>query len=218
MSDTHTEKKLAGGRVAFLGSFPQIELLPGLDLPEIAFAGRSNVGKSSAINRLLGTKKAARVSSTPGRTQAINLFRVEERLVFADLPGYGFAKVPEAMKHAWKALVEGYLGGRRQLRLVVVLVDSRHSVQSLDAELLWGLRQARLPVLVLATKADKLSRNKRASQIAGLRRELRLKSDEILPFSSTEGFGVPETWARLNAAALSPQLPPPEAPTHEARW
>lgn len=201
-----SKNELAGGRVRFLGSFPSAELLPRPTLPEIAFAGRSNVGKSSAINRLLGTR-AARISRTPGRTQAINLFEVEGRLLFADLPGYGFAKVPEAMRAQWKELIEGYLGDRPTLRRVVVLVDGRLPPQALDAELLWGLRQAGLPFLVLATKVDKLTRNQAASALARLRRDFGLGEGQLIPFSSLSGQGVDLAWAALNAAAAGPAVP-----------
>jgi len=194
-------KTFAGGRIGFLGSFPEPHLVPATPFPEIAFAGRSNVGKSSAINRLLNVKKAARVSNTPGRTQAINLFVVDGRVVFADLPGYGFAKVPVEVKNRWKGLVEGYLGGREALKLVVVLVDARHDVQRLDAELIWGLRQADLPLLVLATKSDKLKRSQRARHWATLRRGFALKPHELIGFSSSDGMGVDEAWKRFDTAA-----------------
>lgn len=206
MTPAHTtpvdvKKSLAGGRVGFLGSFPEAALLPVPGLPEIAFAGRSNVGKSSAINRLLQVKKAARVSGTPGRTQSINLFLVERRLVFADLPGYGFAKVPHEVKRQWKGLIEGYLGGREALRLVVVLVDARHDVQTSDAELIWGLRQARIPIRVLATKSDKLKRSQRQKHWAALRRGFKLKGEELIGFSSADGLGFDAAWSSFNAAA-----------------
>ena len=201
MTPVDVKKSLAGGRVGFLGSFPDPALLPRTDLPEIAFAGRSNVGKSSAINRLLNTKKAARVSGTPGRTQAVNLFLIEKRLVFADLPGYGFARVPQEVKRQWKGLVEGYLGGREALRLVVVLVDARHPVQNSDAELIWGLRQARLPIRVLATKSDKLKRSQRQKHWAVLRKGFKLKGEELIGFSSHDGLGVEAAWQAFEAAA-----------------
>lgn len=220
MSTTPRTRALAGGRILFMGSFPTVRRMPTADLPEVAFAGRSNVGKSSAINTLLNTRKAARVSGTPGRTQAINLFRIEERINFADLPGYGFAKVPQEVKAQWKGLIEGYLGGRKTLGLVVVLVDIRHAVSPLDAELIWGLRQARLPILVLATKADKLKRNPRQRQAAMLRRELRLKGGQLIPFSSLDGTGFDEAWAVLNRVAKGkdpfPPLPKPPAAATES--
>lgn len=199
-------KTYGGGRVGLLGSFPKLSSMPRTTFPEIAFAGRSNVGKSTAINTLLGTKKVARVSGTPGRTQLINLFTIEERMIFADLPGYGFAKVPERVKVTWKAMIEGYLGGREHLKLVVVLVDSRHGPQTLDAEMIWGLRQASLPVLVLATKVDKLKRSKRAAALKSLREPLGLTTKSLIPFSSLEGLGTKETWKVLNDVAAGREL------------
>ena len=193
-----TRKPIAGDRLVFLGSFPDTVPVPGL--PEIAFAGRSNVGKSSAINKLLGTNKAARVSSTPGRTQAVNLFEVEKRLVLADLPGYGFAKVPPEVQARWKDLVEGYLVGRAPLKLAVVLLDPRRKPQDMDATLIWGLREARIPLLVLATKVDKLKRSKAAHQLKLLRKAYGLAVEECLAFSSLDGTGVEETWRIINAA------------------
>ncbi len=195
---TTVRKPIAGDRLVFLGSFPQT--VPVVGLPEVAFAGRSNVGKSSAINRLLGTPKAARVSSTPGRTQAVNLFEVEKRLVLADLPGYGFAKVPPEIQARWKDLVEGYLVSREPLKLAVVLLDPRRKPQDMDATLIWGLREARIPLLVLATKVDKLKRSKAAHQLRQLRQAYGLKAHECVAFSSLDGTGVDQTWSIINAA------------------
>lgn len=174
---------------------------PQLGLPELAFAGRSNVGKSSAINRLLNSNKAARVSKTPGRTQAINLFEVEERCVFADLPGYGFAKVPQEVKKKWHGMIEGYLSQRDVLKLVVVLVDIRRKPQELDANMIWWVRQARIPLLVVATKMDKVSRNQAASSVATIRKAFALKKSECVSFSALSGVGVDEIWEVLNKAA-----------------
>jgi GTP-binding protein len=190
--DATKRKQIAGGRVVFLGSFPG--KVPASSLPEIAFAGRSNVGKSSSINRLLNVGKAARVSRTPGRTQAINLFEVEGRMLLADLPGYGFAKVPVAVAQAWKPMIENYLSHRENLRLVVLLLDPRRDPQEMDAELIWGLRQARIPLLVLATKIDKFKRQKAKKAVADLRRAYGLKAAECIPFSSLNGTGVEATW------------------------
>ena len=182
---TINRKLLAGERLAFLGSF--LDEIPELGLPEVAFAGRSNVGKSSAINRILNSQKAARVSKTPGRTQAINLFEVEKRCVFADLPGYGFAKVPQEVKQHWHSLIEGYLSNRESLRLVVVLVDIRRKPQELDADMIWWVRQSRTPLLVLATKMDKLSRNQAFSALAKIRKAFSLKAEECVAFSALDG-------------------------------
>ncbi len=182
--------------VEFLGSFPK--RLPAPELPEVAIAGRSNVGKSSAINTILVRKRAARVSKTPGRTQAINLFRVDDRFTLADLPGYGFARVPEAVQHQWKALVEGYLGSRETLRLVLCLVDARHGPQKNDLALLSGLRAAGLPYRVVATKVDKLTRNKRKGTLNKLARGL--GEDKLVPFSSLSKEGIDRVWDLIDAA------------------
>jgi len=190
--------ELAGGRVRFLGTFPTE--VPVVGLPEVAVAGRSNVGKSSCLNRLVGVRQAARVSSTPGRTQAINLFQVQERYVLADLPGYGFAKVPEAVQAGWKGLVEGYLASERDLRLVLMLIDPRRDAGGMDADLLWSLREARLPVLVVATKLDKLKRLKGRSALLRLAREYHLAPHELLGFSSLKGTGLEQLHKAIDKA------------------
>lgn len=189
-------------RVVFLGSFPQRP--PPSRLPEVAFYGRSNVGKSSALNALTGNRKAARVSKTPGRTQALNLFEVDDRVTFVDLPGYGYAEVPEAVQESWRAAIERYLVEREQLRLVVLLVDARHEAQRLDIALLRSLREAGRPVLVVATKIDKLNRSQRARHLAALARGLEVDRQALLPFSSETNLGVAEVWSRLEAA-IRPQ-------------
>jgi GTP-binding protein len=181
--------------VRFLGSFPGA--LPPSRLPEIAFVGRSNVGKSSAINRLLGRKAAARVSATPGRTQAINLFDLDGRLLFADLPGYGYAKVSATQRDSWKHMIARYLDGRDTLRLVVALVDSRHPAQPLDLALLTSLQAHARPALVVATKVDKLTRNERLKQLPALTAGL---STTLLPFSAETGEGTDEVWDAIEAA------------------
>jgi len=191
------------GPVTFLGSFPGYP--PVFDLPEVAFAGRSNVGKSSAINTLLGQRAIARVSRTPGRTQLINLFRIGERLVLTDLPGYGYAKVPDAVMEQWKPMIEGYLGGRAALRLIIVLVDGSIPAQEIDGMLLDGLRDAGLPVLVVATKMDRLSKHQRKPALLAMRLAHGLEEDEILPFSSEKKEGVEPLWARIDAAVAAPK-------------
>ncbi len=185
-------------RTTFVGSFPDV--LPQLGLPEVAFAGRSNVGKSSCLNKLLNRKGAARVSSRPGRTQAINLFRIGESGVFADLPGYGYAKVPAHVQDAWKGMIEGYLSSREALRLVVILVDARREPQEMDGMLLYALVESGIPGLVVATKVDKLKRNERARRLAALRREFRLPAEQPLPFSSVTGEGRDALWSRIERA------------------
>ena len=186
------------GNIEFLGSFH--EHPPLLELPEVAFVGRSNVGKSSALNRLMGRKAAARVSSRPGRTQAINLFRIGSACVFADLPGYGYAKVPEAVQDAWRGTIEAYLRGRDRLRLVVLLVDARREPQELDGQLLYALTTMRIPSCVVATKVDKLKKRERRDQLDAIRKEFRLADNQPVPFSAVSGEGKDMVWKRIEAA------------------
>jgi GTP-binding protein len=195
-------------QLQFVGSFH--EELPELGLPEVAFAGRSNVGKSSALNRLLGRKSVARTSSRPGRTQAINLFQLGESGVFADLPGYGYAKVPQHVQDKWKRTIESYLTTRKELRMVVVLVDARRDPTALDGQLLFALDGANIPALIVATKVDKLTRNERFKKLAAIRREFGLAKDQPVGFSAVTGEGIDEVWARLDAAAASARLEEPE--------
>lgn len=183
------------GKVDFLGSFPSDPPEHGLD--EVAFVGRSNVGKSSALNTLLARKRAARVSSRPGRTQAINLFQVGNSCVFADLPGYGFARVPEAVQEAWRESIEAYFSERSCLRLVVVLVDARREPQELDGQLLFALTTYRIPALVVATKVDKLSRRERGASLSRIREEFRLEEGEPVAFSAVSGEGRDTIWDRI---------------------
>ena len=196
-------------QVRFLGSFG--EQLPEPGFPEVAFAGRSNVGKSSAINALLNRKSAARVSRTPGRTQHINLFDVDSEICFADLPGYGFAKVPEEVQLKWKASIEKYLGEREALCLVVVLVDSRRKAQELDRALIEGLHEAELPTIVVATKIDKLSKSKQKPQIRQLAAGLGIPRSDLLVFSSTKHMGIGAVWKRIRKACAQ-WKPSPSTP------
>lgn len=188
----------AVGQIEFVGSFTGD--LPDLGLPEVAFAGRSNVGKSSALNRLTNRKALARVSRTPGRTQAINLFRIGDAVVFADLPGYGYARVPDAVRDAWKPLVEAYLSGRDALRLVVVLVDVRRDAQETDGQLVYALVESRIPFVVVATKADKLSKQQLRKRLGALRSELRLPEGQPIAFSAETGQGRDAVWDAIEAA------------------
>ena len=158
----------ATGQAVFVAGAARLDRLPPPRQPEVALAGRSNVGKSSLLNRLVGRRALARVSKTPGRTQQINFFAVDQRLLLVDLPGYGFARVPLAVKAAWQQLVEGYLRGDRPLRGVLVLVDVRRGLQPEDAQLLDFLAGLGLPACVVATKVDKLSRSERRGALARL--------------------------------------------------
>ncbi len=165
------------------------------DLPEISFLGRSNVGKSSLLNSLLGRKKLARTSNTPGRTQSINFFLVNERFFFVDLPGYGYAKVPKKMRADWGKLAEDYLANRDQLVLSIQLVDSRHNPTKLDQDLYQWLTFHRKPNLVVATKSDKLSNNKLEKSLANIRRVM--PESDIFAFSSVTGKGKDAIWNEL---------------------
>jgi GTP-binding protein len=183
------------GQVDFLGSFPRNP--PPAELPEVAFVGRSNVGKSSAINALLGRKHVARVSGTPGRTQAINLFRVGGSICFADLPGYGFAKVPPKVRQAWKRLIAGYLYNREGLCLVVQLVDARHEAQKADIEMVDLLQDADVPFIVVATKVDRVKRSKVDGQFKKIANGLGIPQKQLIAFSATDKIGVDVVWSVL---------------------
>lgn len=142
----------------FITSAVSVETLPDPALPEIAFAGRSNVGKSTLLNTLVNRKNLARVSNTPGRTQQINFFNLTDRLMLVDLPGYGYAKVPKAVAASWGQLIRDYLRGRVPLRRVYVLIDSRHGMKTTDHGILDLLDKAAVSVQVVLTKADKISK------------------------------------------------------------
>ncbi len=163
-------------------------------LAEVAFVGRSNVGKSSLLNRLVGRKGLARISSSPGRTRAINYFLINERFYFVDLPGYGYAKVSKSERRSWTALMEKYL--RRQTGgLVFQLVDGKVGATPLDVQAAEYLDSLGVEPAVVATKVDKVSRGRRQMALAGIRRELGLNTDtEVIPFSAVTGEGAREIW------------------------
>ena len=162
---------------------------PEAGLPEIAFAGRSNVGKSSLLNRLVHRKKFARVSNTPGRTREINFFKVNDRFVLVDLPGYGYARISKERRAEWKPLIESYLRGSQELRGIVQLLDVRHEPTADDRRMLDFLGELGIPAVVVLTKIDKLAPPQRASRIAELASELSLDDDQLIPFSAVTGDG-----------------------------
>ncbi len=192
-------KRLFPARATFVGAFSGP--VPQSPLPEVVFAGRSNVGKSSAINVIVG-QAIARTSSTPGRTQSINVFDLGA-LRLVDLPGYGYAKVGKSMREDWKRLIGAYLSDRPQLKLVVALIDARRDPQDLDKVLLEQLGRLGHPVLGLATKVDDLPKAKRESTVAALAAAHGLPSDAVIPFSATENIGVEEAREAI-AWSLSP--------------
>jgi len=176
---------------------------PGEDWPEIAFVGRSNVGKSSLINCLVQRKKLAHTSNTPGRTQLINFFLVNNRYMFVDLPGYGYAKVPEAIKKKWGPMIESYLQIRRSLKLVVMILDIRRDPSGDDLSLIQWLSHYEIPVFYVLTKADKLSKSNRINRQLSIRESLGLPpSDKPLLFSAKSGEGA-ETLRREIQKTLS---------------
>ncbi|HXV64209.1 MAG TPA: ribosome biogenesis GTP-binding protein YihA/YsxC [Vicinamibacteria bacterium] len=168
---------------------------PEDDLPEVAAVGRSNVGKSSLLNRLVGLRKLAFVSKTPGRTQVVNFFRVSERLMLVDLPGYGFARAPVAVRRKWERLITSYLFERKKERLVLLLVDLRRDPLASDLGMRDRIEQAGLDYVVVATKADKLGRSRRRDQLAKLTGAFGAAGAiPVIPFSAVTSEGRKELW------------------------
>ena len=178
--------------VAFERSFGVSTQLPPSTCPEVSFAGRSNVGKSSLLNKLFNRKELAKVSQRPGKTSTINFFLCDG-VRFVDLPGYGYAQVAKSEKERWSELIEGYFNQDRDFALVVTLVDIRHEASSLDEAMVEFLNEAQLPFAVALTKADKLSRQQQLKQRAALRRQLRLAEETPVVVTSAEkGTGIDE--------------------------
>lgn len=178
------------------------EQYPPGSQPEIALAGRSNVGKSSLINCLLNRRQLARTSSRPGKTQTLNFYHVNEQFYFVDLPGYGFARVPASVKAQWGKMMERYLAKRENLQLVLHLVDIRHAPSREDVTMHQWLEHYRLPYGVVATKADKISRGQWAKHLRVIRETLSLAPHTpLFPFSAETGYGKDELW-RLIASAI----------------
>ena len=196
-------RKLFAGPVAFLKSAPGLQFLPPDNVPEVAFAGRSNVGKSSLLNALTNRNALARTSNTPGRTQELNFFDVGEplRMRLVDMPGYGFAEAPKDVVRKWRHLVNDYLRGRQKLKRALVLIDSRHGIKPVDLEIMEMLDKAAVSYRLVLTKADKI----KASELAAVRvateaeaRKHPAAHPEIIATSSEKGGGIPE----LRAAVL----------------
>ena len=175
--------------VRFLTSVFSLQQLPPPEYPEIAFAGRSNVGKSSLINRLVQRKNLVKTSARPGKTQSLNFFSVDDSLYLVDLPGYGYAKVPKKMKDAWQRLITGYLETRESLKCVIVIIDLRHALKVIDRQLVDWLRSSGVPYLPVYTKIDKLSANGRQKNAAALDAGLGVSKDQRVLFSAKTGEG-----------------------------
>ena len=176
---------------------------PG-DLPEVAFSGRSNVGKSSLLNKLVRRKAFARVSKTPGRTREINFFSVNQAFVLVDLPGYGFARVSKERKSEWGGLIEGYLRENPRLRGVVQLLDARHEPTDDDLSMFSLLGDIGVPTLVVMTKIDKLSAKERSAQLTALARRCGVDEDQVIPCSAVTGEGRDDLAASLAALLAAP--------------
>ena len=178
--------------------------LPENELPEVAFAGKSNVGKSSLINGLMNRKSYARTSQQPGKTQTINFYRINDEVYFVDLPGYGYAKVSESVKVKWGKMIEGYLHTSAQLRLVFLLIDIRHDPSANDMNMYqWIVDQGFNPVII-ATKADKLKRSQLAKHVSQIKKVLNVvEGTPIIPFSAVTKQGRDEIWSLIEQFALN---------------
>ena len=201
-------RKLFAGPIDFLKSAPKLEHLPSPTVPEIAFAGRSNVGKSSLINAVTNRSKLARASNTPGRTQELNYFDVGRPLVFrlVDMPGYGFAEAPKDMVKRWRFLINDYLRGRQVLKRALVLVDSRHGLKDVDRDIMKMLDDAAVSYHLVLTKADKVKPTDLARTIDSIRAEAAKHPAAhplILPTSSETGDGIAELRTAMLEAVFS---------------
>ena len=190
MAEAQKRDPLIVRSLEFLGGMASpLGWRPETALPEVAFAGRSNVGKSSLINTLLRRSKAARVSNTPGRTREINFFKVNDQFVLVDLPGYGYARVSKDRKAEWKPMIEGYLRSSTNLKGIVQLLDIRHDPTKDDLQMFDFLAQTSVPTMVVMTKTDKLSKAQARTRITAITASLGLEDDQVIPFSSETGEG-----------------------------
>ena len=202
--DRERANRLFSGRVEFLKSAPSLQFLPDPDAPEIAFWGRSNVGKSSLINAVTGRRSIARASVTPGRTQELNFLEVGDPTLFriVDMPGYGYAKAPPKVVEQWKRLVRDFLRGRVVLKRAMILIDSRHGVKPVDAEMMQMLDEAAVVYRIVLTKADKIKASELAAVLAATQAEARKHSaayPEVHVTSAEKGMGI----EHLRAAVLA---------------
>ncbi|MFC5558181.1 ribosome biogenesis GTP-binding protein YihA/YsxC [Ureibacillus thermophilus] len=182
----------------FVISAVKPEQYPDAGLPEFALAGRSNVGKSSFINKMVNRKSLARTSSKPGKTQTLNFYKINEVLFFVDVPGYGYAKVSKKEREAWGKMIERYMTGRAGLKAVLLIIDLRHAPTEDDKMMYNFLKYYNIPSIVIATKADKIPRGRWDKHKKIVRETLKMEKDEpLILFSAETGLGVEETWAEI---------------------
>jgi len=203
--DVEQGRLLFARETTFLKGVVNLDGLPDIGLPEIAFAGRSNVGKSSLVNALTGRKTLARTSNTPGRTQELNFFSLDDRLMLVDLPGYGFAKTSKDKVRNWEKMVRAYLRGRVELRRVLLLVDARHGLKESDRTLMKMLDESAVSYQAVLTKADKLKRGEIETVLRRTKNDLQkhvAAHPDLALTSSEKGWGIPELRAQIAALAL----------------
>lgn len=173
------------------------------DLPEICFAGRSNVGKSSMINKILGRKNLVKVGNTPGKTRLINFFNIDSKYIFTDLPGYGYAAVSKAERAAWGKLIEYYFAHRQNLALCVLLLDIRRVPNSDDMKMISAMKSRNVPLISVLTKADKLSNNEKVKQIKIISESSGINKENLIVFSSVTGQGKEQVWQEIAKTSIS---------------
>lgn len=192
----------------FIKSAAKPKDYPPPGLPEVAFVGRSNVGKSSLINVLAGRKGLVRTSSTPGRTQLINFFDINGILTLVDLPGYGYAKAPPALRKQWGPMIESYLSLRESLKAVVLILDIRRVPSDGDLQMLRWLEMYNIPPIIVLTKCDKLSKNEQAKQKAVISAAIKRNKDLLLPFSALSRDGRDRIWSEIFSVLELPEQKP----------
>lgn len=181
----------------FILSAAKPEQFVKTDLPEICFAGRSNVGKSSMINRILDRKKLVKVGNTPGKTRLVNFFNIDSKYIFTDLPGYGYAAVSKAERASWGKLIEYYFAHRKNLSLCVLLLDIRRIPNEDDMKMMEAMKSRNVPLIAVLTKSDKLSNNEKAKQIKVISEKTQIPKENLIVFSSMTGQGKEQVWQEI---------------------